>query len=240
MAKYSYQGEELNLFEEAKNWKRYFAEKVSPFIKGKVLEVGSGMGESTPYLINSGVLEWTCLEPDEKFISILEQKKAERKLPSMCRIEQGTLADLSSAERYDTILYIDVLEHIKDDQNEVELAITKLEPNGYLIIICPAFIGLYSSFDKAIGHYRRYNKTSLRKVVTSKQLTEIDVFFMEVSGMFLLFFNKYLFRKKYPSLWVIKIWDRMLVPVSKVLDRLTFYSLGKSIVGVWKNKTADQ
>lgn len=236
MDPYTYPGEELSLFEEARNWKRYFGKKILPYIKGKVLEVGAGIGETTPYLFNDDVKEWTCLEPDSDCFAILSSKKEKNILPANCHIIQGMLQELPEGSKYDTILYIDVLEHIETDKSEIRYALEKLEPEGHLIIISPAYQFLYSPFDKSIGHYRRYTKKSLRETVAFPNLSEIKIFYLEVTGMLLLIFNKFLFRKKYPTGTVVKVWDRIFVPVSIFLDKVLAYSMGKSIIGIWKYK----
>ena len=79
-----YPGEELELFEEAKNWKAYMSGMLQPYIRGKVLEVGAGMGETTCYLFTSAVSQWTCLEPDPNLFALLEKKKRENTI-YLCR-----------------------------------------------------------------------------------------------------------------------------------------------------------
>ena len=240
MEPYFYPGEELSLFEEARNWKKYFSSKIGPYIKGNVLEVGAGIGETTPYLLNKNVKEWTCLEPDARLFSLLAGKKSENKLPANCTLVQGMLDALPAGNRYDTILYIDVLEHIEDDASEIRSALSRLNDNGHLVIISPAKQYLYSPFDKSIGHFRRYNKRTLRKAVDEKRASEVRIFYMEATGMLLLVLNKFLLRKKYPNSTVIKIWDRIFIPASRLIDRILFYSTGKSIIGIWKYTKNDK
>ncbi len=233
---YNYPGQELQLFEEAKNWKEYFASKISGYIQGSVLEVGAGIGETTAYLINKKVTTWTCLEPDENLFSILLQKIKEEELPAFCKAINGTLDDLPFSQKFDTIIYIDVLEHIENDKSEIEKAVTKLNDGGQLIILSPAFQMLYSPFDKVIGHYRRYTKKTLRETVKTLNLTQKKMFYLESAGMFLLLLNKFLFKSNYPSKKNIVVWDKLFIPVSKGLDKISFYSFGKTIIGIWKYK----
>src|SRR5690349_21730319 len=94
-ADYHYPGEELQLFAEAGNWKRYLSRHISPFIKGNVLEVGAGLGETTPYLINDQVNAWTCLEPDEQQGIAIREKILTRKLPTLTTVIQGNLDEVS-------------------------------------------------------------------------------------------------------------------------------------------------
>src|SRR5450432_2636863 len=104
---FAYVGSELALFEKAVNWKRYWSARIAPFVCGDVLEVGAGIGANTRVL--AGLRHHTCasLEPDGALAAQIPViGPAHRRLV-------GTLADIT--EKFDTILYIDVLEHIEDD-----------------------------------------------------------------------------------------------------------------------------
>jgi SAM-dependent methyltransferase len=230
---YHYPGEELHLFESARNWKRYLAEKIKPWISGSVLEVGAGIGETTSFLQTSSSTHWTCLEPDSVLFHQLEHKKNSGQLPSGCLLVNGSLPDLDPSARFDTIIYIDVLEHIDNDRAELTAASQLLNRGGNLIVLSPAYQFLYSSFDKAIGHYRRYNKAGLRAAGAIPGLSEKKIFFLESTGVFLLLLNKAIVHKKYPSRQDIRIWQSVFIPVSRVLDKLLLYRFGKTIIGVW-------
>ena len=231
-----YPGEELELFEEAKNWKAYMSGMLQPYIRGKVLEVGAGMGETTCYLFTSAVSQWTCLEPDPNLFALLEKKKRENKLPSNCQPKQGTIINLAETEIYDTIIYIDVLEHIKNDKEELDLATAHLSTGGRLLVVSPAYRLLYGPFDKAIGHYRRYGKKSLRAAARNPFLKEEKIFHLESAGISLLMLNTFFLRRKYPGKMHIRIWDSLFIPISKLLDKILFFRIGKSIIGIWQKR----
>ena len=83
-------------------------------------------------------------------------------LPRTVELLTGTIADiLDRPQRFDAVLYIDVLEHIEDDRGELERATRLLREGGYLIVLSPAHQWLFSPFDEAIGHFRRYDRRSL-------------------------------------------------------------------------------
>jgi hypothetical protein len=235
---YQYPGQELKLFEEARNWKKYLSAQILPFISGKVLEVGAGISETTPFMINDLVEQWTCLEPDDQLFNITESKIVLGELPSYCKARRGTLNDLEPAERFDTIVYIDVLEHIKEDKAEIAKALSHLNEGGYLVILSPAFQFLYNRFDRAVGHYRRYNKRTLREVMEFNILAEKKLIYLESWGTILILINRFIFRKTYPSKITVKFWDRFFIPLSKITDKLLLHSFGKSIIGVWQIKKA--
>ena len=164
MSSSRYIGRELEIFSHATCWKRYFGSIISPYLGKRVLEAGAGLGATSSILNNSRTTEWVCLEPDDNFAKILEQKINHHKLPDFCRVRLGTVEELGPDELFDTILYIDVMEHIKNDQAEIRSAACHLETGGRLIILSPAHQWLFTPFDQAIGHYRRYSKSSLSQI----------------------------------------------------------------------------
>jgi ubiquinone/menaquinone biosynthesis C-methylase UbiE len=226
-----YPGEELVLFQHATNWKKYFSAQVKDYIKGNVLEVGAGIG-STTFLLNDGSAKlWLMLEPDEKMSAELKMKIETKGLPGNCSLQTGTIDQLSST--FDTIIYIDVLEHIEADAEEMKNAAALLNTGGHIIVLSPAFQFLYSPFDKAIGHYRRYTKKMLRDI-TPAGLQVNSTRYYDSVGYFAALMNKLFLRQKYPSRKQVMFWDKWLVPVSRISDRVFFHSFGKSIIGVWK------
>jgi len=233
MTEISYIGNELHLFQYAENWKRYYANFIKPYIKGKVLEVGAGIGSTTTYLCDGSYDEWLCLEPDPTLYNELKGKIDAKKLPACCKAKKGVSADIDATERYDTILYIDVIEHIEDDRQELVHSMKHLNTNGHLIVLVPAHQFLFNEFDKAIGHYRRYNKKSLLSVTPGDMQVQ-KIFYLDSVGLFASMMNKYFLKQDYPTMKQINLWDKVMVTISKITDRLINYTLGKSLIGVWK------
>ncbi len=228
---FTYQGNELVLFQHAKNWKKYFSAEIRPFIKGNVLETGAGIGSTTLVVNDGSAGSWLLVEPDPEMSSLLEKKIQQKKLPVNCRLQTGTIETITGT--FDTIIYIDVLEHIKNDSAEMKKAATLLQAGGHLIVLSPAFPHLYSPFDKAIGHYRRYNKRMLGNI-TPPELKMVHIKYYDSMGYFAAIMNKVLLRQKYPAAGQVSFWDNWLVPVSKVTDKIFFHRFGKSIIAVWR------
>jgi 2-polyprenyl-3-methyl-5-hydroxy-6-metoxy-1,4-benzoquinol methylase len=227
MSELKYVGSELDLFAEVWNWKAYWSAQVRPFLSGDVLEVGAGIGANTRFL-DSGreTGRWVCLEPDPELAS--------RVPGNACETVCGTLESMAG-QTFDTILYIDVLEHIEEDREELNRAAAHLRPGGRLIVLSPAHQWLFSPFDAAIGHFRRYNRPMLRAISPAGLRLE-QMRYLDCAGMALSAANKLLLRQSMPTKAQLRLWDRWIVPVSRVLDKLLFYSLGKTIVAVWRKK----
>lgn len=228
---FKYEGDELVLFQHAKHWKKYFSQQIKPYIKGNVLEVGAGIGATTPLLNDGSAEKWVLLEPDEEMSAALKKKIESRELFANCQLQTGTIDTVIST--FDTIVYIDVLEHIEKDAEEIQKAATLLNAGGHIIVLSPAFQFLYNPFDKAIGHHRRYNKKIIKNI-TPAGLQLISSRYYDSIGYFAALMNKLFLRKKYPTQKQVHFWDNWMVPVSKVTDNIFFHSFGKSIIGIWK------
>ncbi len=233
---YEYIGQELELFKEAINWKGYSFGQFSSFIKGDVLEVGAGIGTNTLFfssLANVKYDSWTATEIDMQQVEILRGLKAEEPLAGKLTIKQAYVSDLD--RQYDTLIYIDVLEHIEDDRGEMLNALKALKPNGHLIVLCPAHNWLFSPFDKSIGHYRRYDKKKYLEILPP-EFKILRLRYLDSIGILASATNKMFLKKSYPTLKEVKFWDNYIVPISKITDGLLFYALGKSILMVVKKQ----
>lgn len=236
MVELAYEGGELALFAAAKNWKRYLADVLEPYLRGHVLEVGAGIGATTRALTQaSGVREWTAIEPDRELLAQLTEGANEltRARGFTVRALSGTLLDLPSRPEFDTILYIDVLEHIEDDLRELSYARERLREGGHIVVLAPAHQALYSEFDRQVGHHRRYDRRSLR-ALTPSGTRLVALRYLDSVGVMASLANRLLLRAALPSKRQIGFWDGVLVPASRVLDSLTRGAIGKSVLAVFQ------
>jgi cyclopropane fatty-acyl-phospholipid synthase-like methyltransferase len=127
MATQAYVGSELELFAQAIKWKSYFREQLKPYLGAYVLEVGAGIGGTTRVLCDGKQQSWVCLEPDPELAAQIKLLIGNNRLPSCCQVAVGTLTSVDDRPTFDTILYVDVLEHIKDDADELQAASRPLE-----------------------------------------------------------------------------------------------------------------
>lgn len=231
MSEDRYIGTELEIFAHAKNWKSYVRARVRPYLTGDVLEVGAGIGAATLGLNDGTARRWLCLEPDRTLAERLEATV----VPSLpnCEVAVGTLAALDAHALFDAILYMDVLEHIEDDSGELIRAAKHLRMNGCVVVVAPALPWLYSPFDAALGHYRRYTKDSLR-AIAPPDFQEAECKYLDSVGVLASAGNRLLLRASDPRLGQILFWDRFLVPISRFADAAVAHSFGRSVLAVWR------
>jgi 2-polyprenyl-3-methyl-5-hydroxy-6-metoxy-1,4-benzoquinol methylase len=229
---YQYAGDELELFKHCSNWKSYMLAAMKPYLKGDVLEVGAGIGGTTQLLCTPGATSWTALEPDSVLLETFTATMEAMSFSCPVKPVVGTVTDLPADAKFDAIIYVDVLEHIEHDGPELQNAAQHLRPGGHLIVLSPAHQFLYSPFDEAIGHFRRYNADSLRSL-SPAQLKLTVLRYMDMVGMMASLANHSLLKQSMPNARQLWVWDKAMVPISRLIDPLFGYSLGKSILAVW-------
>jgi SepF-like predicted cell division protein (DUF552 family) len=221
-----YQGKELENFDLANFWRKYVYFQIKFFLKNEILEVGAGIGSFTKNYEKS-FNEITLIEPDKYNFKKLKQNIRNKNIVILNTSIKKT------KRKFNCILYMNVLEHIRDHVKEINFAIKKLNKNGFLIILVPAHQKLFTKFDKAVGHYRRYSMSFFKKKF--RNITLEKLIFLDFFGYFLYFFNNLFLKKEvYPSKFKILIWDKIFTPITIIIDFLIGYKFGKNILCIYK------
>lgn len=133
----------------------------SKYLSGSILEIGCGIGNFSSFLSNYGSL--TAIDINKDYVKEAQGKIGQGVEVGLGDIEKGNY--FFKDRKFNTIVCLNVLEHIKDDRIALENVYKLLAKNGYLILLVPAHQILYNSIDKSIGHYRRYEKDKLIKLL---------------------------------------------------------------------------
>lgn len=229
----TYIGEELDLFARARRWKTYVFDLIAAELGGEVLEVGAGIGGTTRRFCERKAARWVCLEPDRTLAERILASIDRGELPDRCEVRVGTVAEIEPNERFDAILYIDVLEHIEDDRLELARASRRLRRGGSLIVLSPACPGLFSAFDRAVGHYRRYSRRSLAQAAPA-ELETVRLIALDSVGMLASLANRRFLKQDLPTAGQIAVWDQWMIPFSRAIDPLLGRRVGKSVLGIWR------
>lgn len=227
-AVFDYVGSELEIFSHAYNWKRYWQSRLARYVKGSVLEVGAGIGANSPFFL-SYADHLTLCEPDAAQAAQLSERFAGQPVT----VQPGAIASVSG--KFDAIFYIDVLEHIEADRAELAQAATRLNTSGVIVVLSPAHMALYSPFDRAIGHFRRYNKRSLSDLVPAGMRVK-QCYYLDCVGCAASFANKALLKQSLPTYAQIRFWDRAMIPFSRIFDTVLGYRIGKTVVAVFEKE----
>ena len=222
-----YPGKELEIFDKAILWRKYIYFLVKKYIKNDLLEVGAGIGSFTKNYKNN-LKNITLTELDKQNIKRLKKRFKDSKI----KIKAKLTSKLNG--KFNSILYMNVLEHIKNDKKEINISLNKLNKKGYLIILVPAHNELYTKFDKEIGHFRRY-KVNFFKKLKFKNARIVKLQYLDCLGYFLYYLNKIFYKNEiYPSKTKIFIWDKFFTPLTFFLDRFLNYRFGKNVLCIIK------
>ena len=218
-----YPGKELEIFDKAVLWRKYIYFLVKKYIKNDLLEVGAGIGSFTKNYKNN-LKNITLTELDKQNIKRLKKRFKGSKI----KIKAKLTSELNG--KFNSILYMNVLEHIKNDKKEINISLNKLNKKGYLIILVPAHNELYTKFDKEIGHFRRY-KVNFFKKLKFKNARIVKLQYLDCLGYFLYYLNKIFYKNEiYPSKAKIFIWDKFFTPLTFFFDRFLNYRFGKNVL----------
>jgi SAM-dependent methyltransferase len=202
-----------------------------PYLRGRVLEVGAGLGTITRMLVDRyPELSVVALEPAGNVFPDLESYAALTPRVAACR---QTLAEYEPdpGNGFDAVVYLNVLEHIADDAQELRLAAEALRPGGALLVFGPALEWLYSELDYHAGHYRRYSLRRLRSLATAAGFDVVSARYFDVLGVVPYLVVYRLSRHDDISGSTLWGYDRVVVPLSRLIQRvLRNPPLGKNVI----------
>jgi SAM-dependent methyltransferase len=143
---------------------------IKPYCKGNILEVGAGIGNFTGFLSRIGKV--TAIDYETKYLSLLKNKFGNQVSTGFGDIEKGRY--FFKNKRFETIICLNVLEHVKKDANAVSNMYSLLNRNGKLILLVPAHKVLFSKFDTAIGHFKRYTLKDIKILATEHSFELVE------------------------------------------------------------------
>lgn len=223
-----YEGTELEATAQAHNYNRWILDSIRPFLGPVIAEVGAGQGNFTRELAQLHPQRLVAIEPSANLFPRLQH--ATRGIPGT-EVHHGTLDDVATllADVVDSVVYINVLEHIADDQAELAHAHRLLKPGGTLCIFVPALPWLMTPFDASIGHHRRYRRSQLEHLVRSSGYQVLRSRYFDLFGVlgWLIAFKLLRLQMRTGN---VRFYDRFAVPLARVLDRLVQPPLGKSLL----------
>lgn len=217
----------LEDLEPAKNYSAWILELIAPHISGRILEVGAGRGTYSTYFAEHGHL--TALEPSEGQSATLRERLKDYPNAAVITAQlDGTAAPGS----YDTVVLLNVLEHIPDDRQALGDIHEALAPGGKVVLWVPAFEALYGKFDQRIGHYRRYRRNELLALVHHVGFQQVTARYTNMPGFFAWWAIVRLLGRAPTAGRLASIYDRFFVPVVRRVERVVRPPIGQSLLVV--------
>lgn len=212
----------------AQAFSRWMYQRLAPWIGQRVLEVGSGIGNISQFFADRERVVLT--DTDAGYRETLRARFAHR--PNVA-VRELSLPDVPAdlvAERFDTIVCLNVLEHIEDDRASLAAMRGLLVPGGRLVLLVPAVPFLYGTLDRALGHYRRYTPALLRQRYAEASLRPRRIEYFNLAGMPGWWFVGKVLRREVIPQSSLRFYDR-LVPLFR-LERLLPWRLGQSLIAI--------
>lgn len=214
-------------------------ESIQPYVKGKTLEIGSGIGNISGCFVKHHVPLYVS-DYSDHYCNLLKQKFANE--PLIRDIFQIDLATLDFENRYasligkfDTVFALNVVEHIGNDGWAIANCKKLLAPGGHLIILVPAYMLLYNGFDKELEHFRRYTRASLKQLFQAQHFKIIKSWYFNLAGILGWFVSGTILRKKTLPAGQLSFYNK-LVPIFRIADRLIRNKMGLSVIAVGKKQ----
>jgi SAM-dependent methyltransferase len=215
------------------NYVAWLLRPFRPHLRGRVLELGAGLGAVAEGYVET-VDEAVLVEPAENlFVELARKFEGNTRVKLLCGLLDELVASGApelGSESFDAAFMANVLEHIRDDRAALELLRTRIKPGGSLLIFVPAVPFLYGALDAATGHFRRYRKSELETVVRAAGFVIEHVEYFDLLGMLPWLVAGRVLRRETIAPGVTGIYDRFVVPLSSLTDRLVQNRFGKNLV----------
>jgi 2-polyprenyl-3-methyl-5-hydroxy-6-metoxy-1,4-benzoquinol methylase len=220
--------ETLSVIEKANKFNKWMYETIKPYSKGRILEIGCGIGNISEFFINDN-FDIVLSDLRDNYIEIVKNKFTNEVIKiDLVDVDFDTKhKDLIGT--FDTVFALNVVEHIKDDHKAIENCKKLLKNQGHLIILVPAYQTLFNNFDVELEHFRRYTQKSLKQLIKANHLNIIKTFSFNVIGILGWFVSGSILKKKTIPEGQMGLFNK-LVPVFKLADILTLKKIGLSVI----------
>jgi SAM-dependent methyltransferase len=212
------------------NWTRG---KIAPFLGREILEIGSGIGTFSKFIIDVGRAV-TLSDVDETYVKGLKEKYSGNQSVSIVRADAGRIDEAMNGKKFDTVVAINIIEHLENDNEAFERIKRILLPGGRLIFIVPSHKLLFSQFDISIGHFRRYKRSALERQLIEKGYDIEYIEFMNALSAIGWFFSFKLFKRVKMPTFQVSVADK-LIPFISFFEKRCKLPFGLSIFCVAKN-----
>jgi SAM-dependent methyltransferase len=212
-----------------RRYRSYQRELIEPHCGRSVLEVGAGLGEFAAQL--SGLQRHVVTDVDPACVASMATRFADRPEVEARRLDLAT-GEVEVGDLVSTALAINVLEHIEDDRGALRQLAAVVEPGGTVVIWVPGYQQLFGDFDRAVGHVRRYTPATLRDAFTGAGLEPLDVRPVNLLGGIAWWLTVRRGGVGAPRPGLVRVYDRVVVPTTRFLERRFTPPFGQSILGV--------
>jgi phospholipid N-methyltransferase len=236
--------QELEAVASLHNYHRWIFEEIRPYLGQQIAEIGGGIGTFSKEII-AGHLHSnpsSCLEIFEPSACLYQElesalRESHRSLIDSNRLKTTAGSFHSPFKFHDSVLMVNVLEHIEHEDSILSQIYESLQPEGLLIIFVPALDWLFSALDQQAGHYRRYDKTRLRLLLERNRFTVIKDQYMDLAGVLPWYLLNVLGQSRSFNPTFVKLYDQWGVPFTRCMERWCEAPCGKNLLMVGRKQS---
>ena len=210
----------------AENYRRWIVEAIDPYLGKRIAEVGAGIGSITRIILERPVDQVVAFEPSTNMFPLLAKAVEGR---ANAKAVNELFGGEQAGQDYDSVVYINVLEHVEHEREELLAAYHALRPGGHLLVFVPALSWLYSNFDREVGHFRRYSRDSLQRVVTHAGFDLVKSRYFDIAGV-LPWYVHFTLLGRGMGKGSVSLYDRWVVPPMRVVESWVAPPLGKNVL----------
>ncbi len=224
-----YSGKELEAMAEARNYCQWIMRYFDPYLGPRVVEIGAGAGTFSALLLESKRTESLVLfEAAHNLFPQLSQRFSDQRVRVHCSTFDRELLSRPA----DSVVMVNVLEHVLDDTGLLSEVYESLRPDGSLLLFVPALEWNYGSLDKAFEHHRRYDKKGLKKKLQDARFRIEQVRYVNAMGIASWFVAGNVLRQTTLKPAQVRWYDHWIIPWSFWLEHLWEPPLGQSLLAI--------
>jgi SAM-dependent methyltransferase len=212
----------------ASRYNRWMFDRLRPWVGRRVLEIGAGIGNMSAFLVDRERVVLTDSEP--YYLARLRERFAGRPQIAVAELRLPAVDPRLSDERFDTVIGLNVLEHIEDDAAALGALHGLLEPGGRLVLLVPSLRALYGTLDEALGHFRRYTPAELCGKLAAAGFRVRHLEYFNLGGILGWWLTGRVLRRRVISPEALRSYD-LLVPLFR-LERWLPWRIGQSLIAI--------
>ena len=229
----TYAGTDLEGMCFAENYHRWILRIFEPFLGTQLVEVGAGTGSFSELVLKGEIESLSLVEPSAEMYKILHRRLNHTgrsvKLKTYNARFTHVADHIKANQQPDSIIYVNVMEHIADDETELRVAHETLDEGGRIFIFVPALRWLYGSLDQQIGHHRRYTREELESKCRRAGFRLIRSGYFDFAGIVPWGIKYRVFRSEKLEPKAVKFYDKFVVPAARAVETLIKPPIGKNL-----------
>jgi len=226
-----YEGRDLEALSALRRYREWMMTYFSPYLAGDAIEIGAGIGNMSEH-IAPFVSSLELVEPSPNLIGPLKSRFNRSTSISITHETFEGFVAKRVTESCDSIIMVNVLEHIEDDRTALKECYRILRPGGHLLILVPALQFLFSKLDEMVGHYRRYERSDLEGKIQQTEFHMVELKFFDFAGVLPWWLLNTIGGATEFNPQMVSLYDALIVPVTRTIESVFTPPIGKNLIAI--------